>query len=155
MSHSLIQPMDEAEILNTALELERKGFRFYTEAERTTENETGKKMFAQLAKEEREHIRELKKIFKHLYPEQSGKDIPLFDVEISEYLGEVEALRIAIDMEKKSIQFYADWAKGELESLFKELIEFEKKHLELLEAELDYVRKTGFWFDYYESSQED
>ena len=56
---------------------------------------------------------------------------------------------------KKSIQFYADWAKGELESLFKELIEFEKKHLELLEAELDYVRKTGFWFDYYESSQED
>lgn len=155
MSHSLRQRMDEAEILNTALELERKGFRFYTEAERTTENETGKKMFAQLAKEEKEHIREVRGMFKHLYPEQSGKDIPLFDVEISEYSGEVEALKIAIDMEKKSIQFYSDWAKGDLESLFKGLIEFEKKHLELLEAELDYVRKTGFWFDYYESSQED
>ena len=148
-------PMDETQILNTALELERKGFRFYTEAERTTENETGKKMFAQLAKEETEHIKELKEIFNHLYPEQSTKDIPLFDEELSAYAGEVEALKVAIAMEKKSIQFYSDWAKGNLEPLFNELIEFEKKHLELLEAELDYVQKTGFWFDYYESSQED
>jgi rubrerythrin len=146
---------NEAEILGTALKLERKGSKFYSEAEKKTENETGKNMFRQLAKEEEEHIESLKKMFKNLYPEKPFKDIPLFEVRISEYSGEVEALKIAIDMEKQSIEFYSDWAEGNLESLFKELIEFEKEHLELLEAELDYVRKTGFWFDYYESSQED
>jgi rubrerythrin len=146
---------NEAEILGTALKLERKGSKFYSEAERKTENETGKKMFRQLAKEEEEHIESLTEMFRNLYPEKPFKDIPLFEIEISEYSGEVEALKIAIDMEKQSIQFYSDWTEGNLEPLFKELIEFEKVHLELLEAELDYVRKTGFWFDYYESSQED
>jgi len=145
----------EAEILGTALELERKGFRFYIEAEKKTENQTGKKMFSQLAKEEEEHIERLKKMFKDLYPQRSDKDIPLFDVEVSEYTGEVEALKIAAKMEKKSIEFYTDWAKGNLESLFSELIEIEKEHLELLQAELDYVQRTGFWFDYFESSLED
>lgn len=146
---------NEAEILGTALKLERKGFTFYTRASQKTENDTGKKMFAQLAKEEEEHIVLLKNMFKDLYPQSSGKDIPLFDEEISEYSGEVEALKIATGMEKKSIQFYEDWAKGSLESLFTELIEIEKGHLELLQAELDYVQRTGFWFDYFESSLED
>lgn len=147
--------MNEAEVLYTALELERKGFKFYTEAEIRTENETGKKMFAQLAKEEEQHITDIKKMFKNLYPQKSEKNISLFDLDVSEYSGEVEALKIAIDMEKKSIDFYTEWAKGNLESLFKKLIEMEEKHLELLQAELDYVRRTGFWFDYYESSMED
>lgn len=145
----------EAEVLGTALELERKGFRFYTEAEKKTENETGKKMFAQLAKEEKEHIIRLKKMFVDLYPKKSHKDIPLFDTDVSEYSGEVEALKIARDMEKKSIEFYTAQAKGSLESLFRELIEMEKEHLELLEAELDYVQRTGFWFNYFESSLTD
>lgn len=146
---------NEAEILGAALELEAKGFTFYTQAAKKTENETGKRMFAQLAKEEEDHIIRLKQMFKDLYPKKTDKDIPLFEVEVSEYSGEVEALKIAADMEKKSIQFYEDWAKGNLESLFSVLIEIEKEHLELLQAELDYVQRTGFWFDYFESSLED
>ena len=146
---------NEAEILGAALELETKGFTFYTQAAKKTENETGKRMFAQLAKEEEDHIVRLKQMFKDLYPRKTGKDIPLFEVVVSEYSGEVEALKIAADMEKKSIQFYEDWAKNNLESLFRVLIEIEKEHLELLQAELDYVQRTGFWFDYFESSLED
>ncbi len=146
---------NEAEILGAALELEAKGFTFYTQAAKKTENQTGKRMFAQLAKEEEDHIIRLKQMFKDLYPKKTDKDIPLFEVEVSEYSGEVEALKIAADMEKKSIQFYEDWAKGNLESLFSVLIEIEKEHLELLQAELDYVQRTGFWFDYFESSLED
>lgn len=147
--------VDKAKILSTALELEHKGFHFYKDAETHTQNETGKKMFSQLAREEKEHITSLKDMFMNLYPQQSVKTIPFFTGTVSEYSGEVEALRIAIDMEKESIQFYTQWAQEELESLFDSLIEFEKTHLELLQAELDYVQKTGFWFDYYESSQED
>ncbi len=147
--------MNEAEVLGTALNLERKGFIFYTEAEKKTENKTGKKMFAQLAREEEDHIEDIKTMFKNLYPQKSEVDIPVFDGDVSEYSGEVEALRIGIEMEKKSIEFYTDWAKGNLGTLFNKLIEIEKSHLELLEAELDYVKRTGFWFDYFESSQED
>jgi rubrerythrin len=147
--------VDKAKILSTALELEQKGFHFYKHAETSTQNETGKKMFSQLAREEEEHIISLKDMFTDLYPQQSGKHIPLFTGTVSEYSGEVEALQIAIEMEKQSIQFYSEWAQEELQSLFNQLIEFEKTHLELLQAELDYVQKTGFWFDYYESSQED
>jgi rubrerythrin len=147
--------VDKAKILSTALELENKGFYFYKNAETKTQNETGKKMFSQLAREEEEHIVSLKEMFKNLYPQQSGTHIPLFSGTVSEYSGEVEALQIAIEMEKQSIQFYSEWAQDELQSLFDQLIEFEKTHLDLLQAELDYVQKTGFWFDYYESSQED
>ena len=147
--------MNEAEVLGTALNLERKGFIFYTEAEKKTENKTGKKMFAQLAGEEEEHIEDIKTMFKNLYPQKSDIDIPVFDGDVSEYSGEVEALKIGIEMEKKSIEFYTEWAKGNLGTLFNKLIEIEKSHLELLEAELDYVKKTGFWFDYFESSLED
>ena len=147
--------MNEAEVLGTALNLERKGFIFYTEAEKKTENKTGKKMFAQLKREEEEHIEDIKTMFKNLYPQKSDIDIPVFDGDVSEYSGEVEALKIGIEMEKKSIEFYTDWAKGNLGTLFNKLIEIEKSHLELLEAELDYVKKTGFWFDYFESSLED
>ncbi|KYK34447.1 MAG: ferritin family protein [Theionarchaea archaeon] len=146
---------DDAHVLATALELERKGFTFYSEAAKKTENETGKKMFSQLAKEEEEHIGKIKKMFSNLYPQNNHKEIPLFNAEISEYSGEIDAIRIGIDMEKKSIEFYKNRAKGNLKSLFNELIEFEKEHLELLQAELDYVQKTGFWFDYFESSLED
>ncbi len=146
---------NEEEILGTALELEVKGLKFYTDAEKKTGNKTGKKMFAQLAKEEEEHIKSLKDMFRNLYPDRTHRDIPLFDTVVSEYSGEVEALRIAMTMEKAAIQFYTDWAQGNVESLFRELIEFEKKHLELLQAELDYVMKTGFWFDHFESSMED
>ncbi len=145
----------EAEVLGTALELERKGAAFYMKASGKTENTTGKKMFLQLAKEEEEHIQRLQEMFKKLHPQKTEKDIPLFDVDVSSYSGEPEALKVGINMEKKSIEFYSDHAKGDLEPLFCELIEFEKGHLELLQAELDYVQKTGFWFDYFESSLED
>lgn len=145
----------EEEILSTALNLEQKGCTFYREAEKKTENKTGKKMFSQLAKEEEEHIKSIKEMFRSLYPEKASREIPVFEGEISRYSGEVEALRIAMDMERKSIQFYTEWAQGGVEGLFKELVEFEKTHLELLQAELDYVQKTGFWFDHFESSLED
>jgi len=147
--------VDKAKILSTALELEDKGFHFYRESEKRTQNESGKKIFSQLATEEEEHIQSLKKMFRDLFPEKSGKPIPVFSGTVSEYSGEVEALQIAIDMEKQSMRFYSEWAQDELKSLFDILIEFEKTHLELLQAELDYVQKNGFWFDYYESSQED
>ncbi|MBU7031720.1 MAG: ferritin family protein [Theionarchaea archaeon] len=141
--------------MSTALELEQKGFHFYKESERRTKNETGKKIFSQLALEEEEHIKSLKEMFINLYPEKSGKAIPIFSGVVSEYSGEIEALQIAIEMEKESIHFYSEWAQEEFKSLFDQLIEFEKTHLELLQAELDYVQKNGFWFDYFESSQED
>ncbi|MGD2247226.1 MAG: ferritin family protein [Candidatus Methanofastidiosia archaeon] len=147
--------MDKAQILGTALDLEWKGYTFYTKAEEKTENETGKKMFHQLAKEEKEHIEKLKDMFKGFYPEKSGKNIPFFKGEVSEYSGEVDAIKTGIDMEKKSIEFYSEWGKGEFQELFDALIEFEKTHLDLLQAELDYVQRTGYWFDYFESSLED
>lgn len=126
--------MDKAKILGTALDLEWKGYNFYTKAKEKTQNETGQKMFHQLAKEEKEHIEKLKNMFKELYPAKSDKNIPFFDGEVSEYSGEVDAIKTGINMEKKSIQFYSEWAQEEFKSLFDELIEFEKTHLELLQA---------------------
>ncbi len=148
MSPLCISSMEnDARVLGTALELERKGFTFYSEAAKKTENETGKKMFSQLAKEEEEHIGKLRKMFGNSYPQNNHTEIPLFDAEVSEYSGEIDAIKIGIDMEKKSIEFYKNWAKGNLKLLFNELIEFEKEHLELLEAELDYVQKTRWKID--------
>ena len=65
-------------------------------------------------------------------------------------LGEVDALNTALDLERKAAQFFRDKAEEvdnpEAKTLFIRLAEWEDAHFELIQAELDNINNTGFWF---------
>ena len=62
------QELNLKEAIRVALETEKEAMDFYTKAASIIKNERGKKIFLQLAKEEREHASE----FYNIYP---GSDI--------------------------------------------------------------------------------
>lgn len=153
-------------ILETAIKVEENGYATFKRLSDNSQNETGKKMFARLAKDELEHKEMLERQLKTLdeYGRINKIEIPESAVEkllpaIREKqkrtkgesgLGEVDALNTALDLERKTAQFFRDKAEEidseEVKEMFLRLAEWEDSHLELIQAELDYVKNTGFWF---------
>ena len=151
------------EILATAKQLEVDGREFYLQTAGKTRNEVTKKMFESLADDELKHMEwidgqspgaitanksnkalydRLKTIFAEV-PEEVKKA-----AEASS--DDVEAIDIALEMEKKSRDAYAEWAKEsedeEIRELFSTLTGIEQFHYELLENTKDYFEKTSDWF---------
>ena len=155
-----------AGILKTAIEVENNGFEAFRRFAEQTENEQGKRMFKQLAKDEMEHREILQKQLDHLDTDGRIKtiNIPLSPIEkllpeIRERqlklkgesgVGEVDALNTALDLERKAAQFFRDKAEGvsdiNAKELFIRLAEWEDSHYELIQAERDSVNNTGLWF---------
>jgi len=155
------------DILRTGIEIEDNGLMTYLKFARQTKDETGKNIFIQLAMDEHEHHILLEK---QLYKLSEGNkwqtiDIPKSEIEkitpaIREKqkrtkgasgLGEIDALNTAKDLEKKSANFYREQAESadepEAKSLFSRLAEWEDSHFDLIQAELDVIQNTGFWYD--------
>lgn len=128
-----------------ALELEKETFDFYTTAEQKTFHPEGKRIFQWLAKSEEEHYLRLTELYKSLsdggrwvfYGGQTitidteGADRSGFDT------GDVEALEIAMDIEKKGIDFFDDLASRTTDPNGKKMLEAlrdeEKEHLRVIE----------------------
>lgn len=154
------------ESMKMAIQMEKDGRVFYEKEAEKTENELGKKMFETLAKDEITHLQTFQKMFDTItgkdgwqeiveqYSPKTGK-IPIFEEEIEKKAdvnpGELDALRIAMDNERKSIDYYNKVVEETEEPLAKEIftkiIEEEKYHYDLLQAQRDYLSKSGVWFD--------
>jgi len=65
-------------------------------------------------------------------------------------LSDVDALNTALDLEKKSVNYYREKAESvgesEAKSLLLRLAEWEDSHFDLIQAELDSINQTGLWF---------
>jgi len=65
-------------------------------------------------------------------------------------LNEVDALNTAFDLERKSAQYYRENAEKSDDKnaklLFSRLAEWEDSHIDLIQAELDFIDQTGLWF---------
>ena len=63
---------------------------------------------------------------------------------------EVDALRTALDLERKAADFFRAKAdetdSQELKDMFIRLAEWEDSHYELIMSELDNINNTGLWF---------
>lgn len=154
------------EAIKMAIQMEKDGRAFYEDTAQKTENELGKKMFETLAKDEITHLQTFQKMFDTItgtgdwreiaqqYSPKIGK-VPIFEEEIERKTdvkpGELDALRIAMDNERKSIDYYNKVTEETEDPLAKEIftkiIEEEKYHYDLLQAQRDYLFKSGFWFD--------
>jgi len=153
-------------IIKTAIEMERNGIDFYHKAEEKTSYPLAKKMFLSFAEDEKRHLTVLKKILTDLkfsYFDQFFGKKPRQKIEnifrkvkneikerITANPDELEALKIGMDMELESVEFYQiALEKSEdnhQKAFLRRLVEEEKEHLQLLQNTHSYLKDSGDWF---------
>jgi len=156
-------------VIKLAVNLEKKEIEYYKKAAEKTDDPDGKKVFNFLAQEEEDHLKALKE---HLAVVEGRdawvKDEKSFDKRVCRTIrrkhakdiipskpkanaGDVDALKQAIEIEKKSIDFYNEagcGAKdGKAMKVLHYLLESEKNHLKELEMQHAFLKSQGFWYD--------
>jgi Fur family transcriptional regulator, ferric uptake regulator len=152
----------ETTVVRDALELtlaiERRGYTFYTNASRKTKSGSGRRMFQRLAAEESDHLRRLRqehrslleknewlkreparlplsrKIVEEIFPQKE-----LLSLEVKDEMSDLDALNIAMNLERRSHQFFKDFADHISDSsgrkVFMDFAREEESHLKALVAE--------------------
>jgi rubrerythrin len=154
--------------IKTAIQMEKDGFSFYEKAAAQTSSEMGRTIFKSLAADELLHL----EVFQKLFDEKIGKeewydlvntskkyvDIPIFPKDLQVVEGanpdtnEIDALRIAMDSEQRSIEWYTkireNSADDRVNEIIDEIINQEKNHYNILEGEFHHINSTGYWFEF-------
>jgi len=150
--------------IKEAIRLEINGRKFFLHAADITEHEKGKKMFRFLADEEVKHLEVFGKLFsqildgedwkKYVRDEELRGESPLVEklkdrMKKEEGKGEVEAIRVGMELEQDAIDFFGkamfDAYDSNAKKIFREIAEEEKFHFDLLQAQYDSVTRSGFW----------
>jgi rubrerythrin len=154
--------------IEIAIKMETDAVNFYKEAAEKTKYSVVKKMFLTIAEDEIRHLEMLSKLFK-------GLDITIKDVSpmkniktifeemkhemmkrVEATTDELEAFKIAMQMEKEGIEFYKKAvleAKAEKEkSLFEKLVKEEQQHYNIFANTYFFLSDTGSWFMWEEHS---
>jgi Fur family ferric uptake transcriptional regulator len=153
-----VQKTAVRDALELTLAIERLGYTFYTNASKKTRDGGGRTMFRRLAAEESEHLRRLQKEHAALLEANSwlrreparlpvsrkiAKDIfpqrQLLKYQVSDETTDAEALKLAVDLERRSHQFFETFARQLTDpagrKAFLEFARAEESHLETLLAE--------------------
>jgi len=152
--------------IKEALKLEINGRRFFSHAAEVTNHPKGKNMFLHLAKEEVKHLETFGNLFSEILKDKEWKkfvkaeelkgEAPLVErlkahMKREEGQGEIEALRIGMELEQNAINFFSKAAREAedpvAKKIFREIVEEEKFHYDLLQAQYDSVTHSGFWLD--------
>jgi rubrerythrin len=155
-----------AQAMKTAIEMEKSGHRFFTEASNKVKHEVGRKLFSRLAAEEIDHMRTFEKIFNEVsggadWKEAMraippGKKVPYFDearkeFKVEDMSVELDYLKKALDLERNAMHFFEsaiqDAESPEAKEIFKRILDEEQGHYDLIQSEIDSINGTGFWFD--------
>jgi rubrerythrin len=158
-------PVDEEEPMNAldvALKMEKDAIQFYTEAAKKTKYPAGKKMFETITEDEKHHLEMISQVIKGLHitprdvtPMKRVKTV--FEALRSQMMerveaskDEMEAFKIAMQMEKEGEAFYQKSlaaAKTDKEkALFQRLIEEERQHYAIFANTYFHLTNTGSWF---------
>jgi rubrerythrin len=156
------------QVLQLAVRMEADGKDFYRTASRKSSNKLAKDLFRQLASEEDIHRRKFEEIYAALkrrrewpdveLPLEKGKKIKSLFAEATEALGgkfkvtesELEAIKMAMDMEIRSYNLYQSRSKETtlpVEKRFYETLAGEERghHLALL-GSYEYLSDPAGWF---------
>lgn len=156
------------EVIREAIKLELNGQSFFENVADATHNALGKKMFTKLAQDEAQHLKIFSDIFTNMVGEDWKKHIA--DLKVNEKApmiealakkvasagkesraSELEAISIAMDLERNAIDFFSGAAKkttdGEARDIFNKIADEERLHFDLLQAQHDHLTNSGFWFD--------
>jgi len=163
------------EAMKTALEYEVRIRDIYREATAAVDDEVGKRIFEALCNDEQHHIDYLQYKLKQL--QDTGKIIAerlesaipsaesvnreaekVKSLVAKDFLGiKRQMLSKALKMEIETSDFYQKMVNelpDEGRALFERFLEIENNHIKAVQFELDYLSKTGYWFDIKEFDME-
>jgi rubrerythrin len=148
--------------IEIALKMETDAVKFYTEASQKVFHPAGKKMFLTIAEDEKNHIKMIEEVLKGLEltirEANPIKTVKTIFEEMKDQMmerlkaeeDELEAFRIAMEMEKEGIEFYKkvkDEVNTEKEKkLFERLIYEEEQHYKIFSETYTFLKDTGNWF---------
>ena len=148
--------------LEMAMKMEADAIRFYTEAAQKTKYPAGKKMFLTITEDEKRHLQMVSQIVKGLNvtikdvsPMKNVKSV--FETMKAEMMhkveattDELEAFKIAMEMEKEGVEFYkktlAGAGKEKEKALLKRLVQEEEQHYDIFANTYQFLADTGNWF---------
>jgi Fur family ferric uptake transcriptional regulator len=161
-----IQKTAVRDAMELTLHIERLGYTFYTNASKKTKNDSGRVMFRRLAAEEFDHLRRLqreyrsllqenswlkreparlpisRKIARELFPQQE-----LLRLQVTDETSELEALSLAMDLERRAHHFFESFAKQLEDSsgrkAFMDFAKEEQTHFETLQKEYSALQQSG------------
>jgi len=163
------------EAIKTAIEFEARIRDIYRDATAAVDDEVGKRIFETLCNDEQHHIDYLQHKLKQLQntgtfvPERLDSVVPSQEVVNREaekvkslvakdFLGiRRQMLSKALEMEIETSDFYQEMVNelpAEGQALFERFLEIENNHIKAVQFELDYLSKTGYWFDIKEFDME-
>lgn len=158
------------EAIKTAIVYEKKVYATYATAAKRAEDETAKKVFLTLAEEEQGHVTYLESRLiewqkdGQLSNEKLRTILPSSDrikagvhrirSQVAQRKGshaaELDFLRQALAAEDETSAFYRRMVSElpeEGQNLFSRFLEIEDGHAAIVQAEMDSVNQSGFWFD--------
>ncbi len=161
-----MEKSDLVKVIEAGIALEKKGLINYLNFAHKSKSMTGKNMFIRLAKDEYDHMNILEGIKANIV---EGKvmekpQIPTEEIETllpkikskdglikgEEGASDIEALKMALEFEKKAANYFAELAEKaedeETKKLARELARWEETHYDLIQAEIDSITNTGFYF---------
>ncbi|NIO29569.1 MAG: hypothetical protein GTO29_13560 [Candidatus Latescibacteria bacterium] len=168
--------LDEA--IRTALDYEGRVHRTYQEAMEKATSEPGKRVFKALCDEEMGHIKYLRERLDEwqqtgrINVKQLGTAVPSREAisqsveklqgtvsgdESSKHDTELEMLKRALDVETETSSFYKEMVRtldADGQKMFARFVEIEEGHQAIVQAEIDCLSGSGFWFDTQEFSLE-
>jgi rubrerythrin len=159
--------------ITNAIEYETKVRNVYKEAEAEASDSRGKRVLKVLADEEQRHLDYLEHKLKqwkdtgvvtadHLETVIPSKDVIEREVgKLRDHMhgesrkadAELRMLNKALKVEIETGDFYKRMVKelsGEGQKLFARFVEIEEGHRAIVQAEIDYISGSGFWFDFRE-----
>jgi len=161
---------ESVEILQKAIDIEVFGNDFYKKLSNSVDNKEGKALLTYLANAEEEHKKRLESMLNKFGAESRKTDIDtlmadilmdegiqkifkgLMKKEKLETVDAIEALKLGIEVEAKSIDFYKNNAEkspeSDIVSLFTDLSNWEKEHLEILSENVRSLKDEGVWYGY-------
>ena len=165
----------DIEALKLAMETEKRGLEAYLNFAHQTVDETGKNMFILLARDELEHFEVIEKVLSGLQISGRWADIKLrkslvervvpklrgrdMRVKGKRGIDQVQALQAGLEQERRSIELYRSQLATATDQLarktFRKLMEMEEAHFDIIQAELDNITETGFWFQVPEFNLEE
>jgi rubrerythrin len=148
--------------IQIAIKMETDAIKFYQEAAEKTQHPVGKKMFLTITEDEKHHLEALSNIFKEmdvhikeLSPMENIKTVfetmkDQMQSRVKATSDELEAFKIAMQMEKEGVEFYKKFAsesKKETEKkLFERLAQEEEQHFAIFSNTFSFLDDTGNWF---------
>lgn len=169
--------MDLQQALNVALDYERKVRDHYATGAKLITDPHGRRVFEILAKEEQGHVDYLEHCLAQwgssgvvpemqLTPvvqpssewiEEAKRDLVQREQPRDANATELQLVKDALKLEIATSEFYEKLLKdiqAEHRPLFEKFLHLERGHVQIVQAELDSLQGTGFWFDVAEFSME-